>query len=142
MCGICGAVDFSGGVNAAEVVRVMTPTMQHRGPDDEGISDFGFRSSDFPGSLAIGMRRLSIIDIEGGHQPIFNDDRTVGVILNGEIYNFMELQRQLAERGHKFHTRSDSEVVVHAYEEWGTECVERLRGMFALAIWDQRKFRV
>src|SRR6185436_682986 len=88
MCGICGAVDFSGAVNAAEVVRVMTPTMRHRGPDGEGISDFGFRSSDFAGSLAIGMRRLSIIDIEGGHQPVFNDDGSVGVMLNGEIYNF------------------------------------------------------
>jgi asparagine synthase (glutamine-hydrolysing) len=89
------------------------------------------------------MRRLSIIDIAGGHQPIFNDERTVGVVLNGEIYNFQELQKQLADRGHKFHTRSDSEVVVHAYEEWGAQCVERLQGMFALAIWDGRnEFRV
>jgi asparagine synthase (glutamine-hydrolysing) len=155
MCGICGAVEFSGASNAAEVVRLMTPTMQHRGPDDQGIAEFGFRSADSgagqlsgadgkssvnggQGSAALGMRRLSIIDIEGGHQPIFNDDRTVGVVLNGEIYNFQELQRQLADRGHRFHTRSDSEVVVHAYEEWGAECVERLQGMFALAIWDGR----
>ena len=146
MCGICGAVDFSGASNAAEVVRLMTPTMRHRGPDDEGIADFGLRNADSGihsrhSSVSLGMRRLSIIDIEGGHQPIFNDDRTVGVILNGEIYNFQELQRQLAERGHKFHTRSDSEVVVRAYEEWGAECVERLEGMFALAVYDTRKER-
>jgi asparagine synthase (glutamine-hydrolysing) len=138
MCGICGAIDFSGASNAAEVVRLMTPTMRHRGPDDEGIADFGIRNSDFAGSVSIGMRRLSIIDIEGGHQPIFNDDRTVGVILNGEIYNFQELQQQLIERGHKFHTRSDSEVVVHAYEQWGAECVERFQGMFAIAVYDER----
>jgi asparagine synthetase B (glutamine-hydrolysing) len=162
MCGICGAIDFSGASNAAEVVRLMTPTMLHRGPDDEGIftiAEFGLRNADSgsnhfshehgegqvsgEGSLALGMRRLSIIDIEGGHQPIFNDKRTVGVILNGEIYNFQELQQQLIDRGHKFHTRSDSEVVVHAYEEWGAECVERFQGMFALAIYDGRKeFRV
>ena len=111
MCGICGAVDFSGAVNAAEVVRRMTPTMLHRGPDDEGY--LGDRR------LSVGMRRLSIIDIEGGHQPVFNDAGTVGAVLNGEIYNFQELSRQLADRGHSFHTRSDSEVLVHAYEEWG-----------------------
>jgi asparagine synthase (glutamine-hydrolysing) len=143
MCGICGAVDFSGAVNAAEVVRLMTPTMLHRGPDDEGISDFGFRNPDFGGSVSIGMTRLSIIDIEGGHQPVFNDDGTVGAVLNGEIYNFQELSRQLVDLGHSFRTRSDSEVLVHAYEEWGADCVERLEGMFALAIWDSRKkFRV
>src|SRR6185436_11466052 len=108
--------------------------------------DFEFRTADsrLAGSLSIGMRRLSIIDIEGGHQPVFNDDGSVGAVLNGEIYNYQELRRQLADRGHSFHTRSDSEVVVHAYEEWGADCVERLRGMFALAIWDARnaQFRV
>ena len=92
-------------------------------------------------SLAIGMRRLSIIDIEGGHQPMFNEDGTVGVILNGEIYNFQELQQQLKDRGHTFHTRSDSEVIAHAYEEWGAGCVERLQGMFALAVWNGRGAR-
>jgi asparagine synthase (glutamine-hydrolysing) len=134
MCGICGAVDFSRDLNAAGLVRLMTPTMRHRGPDDEGY--LGDQRVSF------GMRRLSIIDIEGGHQPIFNDDGTVGLVLNGEIYNFQELRQQLADRGHSFHTRSDSEVVVHAYEEWGAGCVERLQGMFALAIWDQREFQV
>src|ERR1041385_6883461 len=111
MCGIAGIVDFSGSANASEVVRRMTQTMTHRGPDDEGY--FG---NDI---LAVGMRRLSIIDIAGGHQPMFNDDQSIGVVLNGEIYNFLELREQLIDRGHQFRTRSDSEVVVHAYQEWG-----------------------
>ena len=131
MCGICGAIDFTEPANAAAVVRLMTPTMRHRGPDDEGYLDLG--------PLSLGMRRLSIIDLEGGHQPIFNEDGTIGVVLNGEIYNFQELQQQLKDRGHTFRTRSDSEVIAHAYEEWGDECVERFEGMFALAIWDGRE---
>src|SRR6185295_5906851 len=131
MCGICGAIDFSEPANAAELVRLMTPTMQHRGPDDEGYLDRG--------PLSLGMRRLSIIDVEGGHQPIFNEDETIGVVLNGEIYNFQELQQQLKDCGHTFRTRSDSEVIAHAYEEWGAACVERFEGMFALAIWDGRE---
>src|SRR4030095_1981928 len=130
MCGICGAIDFSGAVNAAEVVRRMTPTMRHRGPDDEGYLDRG--------PLSLGMRRLSIIDVEGGHQPVFHEDGTIGVVLNGEIYNFQELQQQLKDRGHTFRTRSDSEVVAHAYEEWGLICAERLQVMFARAVWDRR----
>jgi asparagine synthase (glutamine-hydrolysing) len=157
MCGICGVIDWSDWPDAAALVRRMNPTMVHRGPDDEGIADFGFRISDLGqlkseeqraesvgqgtlrGALSIGMRRLSIIDLEGGHQPIFNEDGRVGAVLNGEIYNFQELSTQLQDRGHTFRTRSDSEVVVHAYEEWGTECVERFEGMFALAVWDWRK---
>ena len=131
MCGICGAIDFSESANAAAVVRLMTPTMQHRGPDDEGYLDRG--------ALSLGMRRLSIIDVEGGHQPIFNEDGTIGVVLNGEIYNFQELQQRLKDRGHAFRTRSDSEVIAHAYEEWGAACVERFEGMFALAVWDGRE---
>jgi asparagine synthase (glutamine-hydrolysing) len=137
MCGICGAIDFTESANAADLVRRMNPAMIHRGPDDDGYLD---RSS-----LSLGMRRLSIIDIEGGHQPMFNEDGTVGVVLNGEIYNFQELQQQLKDRGHTFRTRADSEVVAHAYEEWGTECVERFQGMFAIAVYDGRKsseFRV
>src|SRR5258705_9122739 len=130
MCGICGAIDFSGAVNAAEVVRLMNPTMLHRGPDDEGYLDRG--------PLSLGMRRLSIIDLEGGHQPIFNEDGTIGVVLNGEIYNFQDLQQQLKDLGHTYRTRSDSEVIAHAYEERGADCVERFQGMFALAIWDGR----
>jgi len=131
MCGICGAIDFSPPANAAEIVRRMNPTMLHRGPDDEGYLDRG--------PLSLGMRRLSIIDVEGGHQPIFNEDGTIGVVLNGEIYNFQDLQQQLKDLGHTFRTRSDSEVIAHAYEEWGEDCVERFQGMFALAVWDGRK---
>ncbi|MGI8838996.1 MAG: asparagine synthetase B family protein [Pyrinomonadaceae bacterium] len=165
MCGICGVVDWKGGTDTAEMVRRMVPTMRHRGPDDEGVSDFEFRNADLErrsgkseelrasseevgakreeqkdlaGAVSIGMTRLSIIDIEGGHQPVFNEDGQVGAVLNGEIYNFQELRRQLEDRGHTIRTRSDSEVVVHAYEEWGEECVERFEGMFALAIWDCR----
>ncbi len=130
MCGICGAIDWSQTPDAGALVRLMTPAMRHRGPDDEGYLERG--------RLALGMRRLSIIDLEGGHQPIFNEDGNVGVVLNGEIYNFRELTAQLKDRGHTFRTRADSEVVAHAYEEWGPDCVERLQGMFALAVWDRR----
>ena len=119
-----------GSGNATALVRRMTPTMLHRGPDDEG-----YLSS---GPLALGMRRLSIIDLEGGHQPIFNEDGSVGVVLNGEIYNFQTLRKRLEDRSHTFRTRSDSEVVVHAYEEWGPDCVEHLQGMFAFAVYDGR----
>jgi asparagine synthase (glutamine-hydrolysing) len=135
MCGICGVIDWSGSDDASALVRRMTPTMTHRGPDDEGYLDG--RS----GALSLGMRRLSIIDLEGGHQPIFTEDGQIAVVLNGEIYNFRELRKQLEDRGHTFRTRSDSEVVAHAYEEWGTDCVERLEGMFAIAVWDGRKER-
>src|SRR6266403_727872 len=102
MCGICGAIDFSGTGDAAALVRRMTPTMLHRGPDDEG--------SLVDGPMAIAMRRLSIIDLDGGHQPIFNEDGSIGVVLNGEIYNFQSLSQELAGLGHQFRTRSDSEV--------------------------------
>jgi asparagine synthase (glutamine-hydrolysing) len=130
MCGICGAIDRSNSGDASALVRRMTPTMSHRGPDDEGYLSAG--------ALSLGMRRLSIIDLEGGHQPIFNEDGSVGVVLNGEIYNFQELRKQLTDRGHSFRSRSDSEVVAHAYEEWGPECVDHLRGMFAFALYDRR----
>src|SRR6266545_1118050 len=130
MCGICGVIDWSDSPNPAALVRRMTPTMTHRGPDDEGYLDNR--------RLALGMRRLSIIDVAGGHQPIFNEDGTVGAVLNGEIYNFRELRQQLEDRSHTFRTRADSEVVAHAYEEWGVECVERFQGMFALAVYDRR----
>lgn len=136
MCGICGVIDWTDSGNAAAIVRRMMPAMLHRGPDDEGYLEGAGPAS---GRLAIGMRRLSIIDLEGGHQPIFNADGRVGAVLNGEIYNFRELRKQLEDRGHIFHTRSDSEVVTHAYEEWGAACVERFQGMFALAVYDRRQ---
>ncbi|HKR61812.1 MAG TPA: asparagine synthase (glutamine-hydrolyzing) [Pyrinomonadaceae bacterium] len=134
MCGICGVVDWNGD-KAANLVRLMTPTMRHRGPDDEGF----FSSDGTAGRLALGMRRLSIIDLEGGHQPVFNEDGSVAAILNGEIYNFRELRNRLKDRGHQFRSHADSEVVAHAYEEWGVDCVEHFDGMFALAIYDRRK---
>lgn len=143
MCGICGVIDWSEYPEAAALVRRMTPTMLHRGPDDEGYLDSppNSRTDSRAGHLALGMRRLSIIDLEGGHQPIFNEDGRVGAVLNGEIYNFRELRQQLQDRGHTFRTRSDSEVVAHAYEEWGADCVERFQGMFALAVYDGRPER-
>jgi asparagine synthase (glutamine-hydrolysing) len=134
MCGICGAIDFGGSGDAAALVRRMTPTMLHRGPDDEGYLDASLRG----GSLSLGMRRLSIIDLDGGHQPIFNEDGSIGVVLNGEIYNFQALRKSLEDLGHRFRTRSDSEVIAHAYEQWGAECVQRFEGMFAIAVWDER----
>jgi asparagine synthase (glutamine-hydrolysing) len=130
MCGICGVIDFGGTGDASMIVRRMTPTMRHRGPDDEGFL--------IEERVALGMRRLSIIDVEGGHQPIFNEDGSIGVVLNGEIYNFREVAKTLEGLGHHFRTRSDSEVIAHAYEEWGADCVERLQGMFALAVYDAR----
>src|SRR5436190_22429691 len=111
MCGICGVVDFKPNGRAPEIVRRMTGAMSHRGPDDEGFL--------IDGPIALGMRRLSIIDLQGGHQPIFNEDGSIGVVLNGEIYNFQSLRKELEKLGHSFRTRSDSEVIAHAYEEWG-----------------------
>ncbi|HKO61881.1 MAG TPA: asparagine synthase (glutamine-hydrolyzing), partial [Pyrinomonadaceae bacterium] len=153
MCGICGVVDWSESGDAGSLVKRMSGAMVHRGPDDSGIADFGFRIADFSnanhiegrrlderkGALAIGMRRLSIIDLEGGHQPIYNEAGDVAGVLNGEIYNFQALRNQLQDRGHTFRTRADSEVVVHAFEEWGPQSVERFEGMFAIAIWDGRQ---
>jgi asparagine synthase (glutamine-hydrolysing) len=106
----------------------MCEVIRHRGPDDEGVFvDEG---------VALGMRRLSIIDLSTGHQPIHNEDRTVWVVFNGEIYNFRELRAELEAAGHRFYTSTDTEVIVHAYEQWGTQAIARLRGMFGLAIWD------
>jgi asparagine synthase (glutamine-hydrolysing) len=108
----------------------MLAGMVHRGPDDEGVL--------LKPGVALGMRRLSIIDLSGGHQPVFNEEATVGVVLNGEIYNFPHLRASLETRGHRFRTHSDTEVLVHAYEEWGQDCLTHLRGMFAFALWDGR----
>ena len=106
----------------------------HRGPDDEG---------QYCGDgIALGMRRLSIIDLDGGHQPIANEDKTVWVVCNGEIYNFKELRAELEARGHLFRCRSDTEVLVHLYEEEGVELFKRLRGMFAIALWDASRRRL
>ena len=131
MCGICGVFNHQEGARVErEEVKAMADTLVHRGPDDEGI----FLS----GPIGLGHRRLSIIDLEGGHQPIANEDETVWVVLNGEIYNFQALREQLLEKGHKFTTHSDTEVIVHLYEEEGENCFSFLRGMFAIAIWDSK----
>ena len=132
MCGICGIFQFDDQREIRrELVRSMTETIVHRGPDDEGIY-VG------PG-IGLGFRRLSIIDVGGGHQPISNEDGSIWVMLNGEIYNYPELHRELCTRGHRFSTRSDTETIVHLYEEHGEECFARLRGMFAIALWDSRE---
>ena len=134
MCGIAGFVDTSDanadGSDRAQLLKRMCDVIRHRGPDDEG---FLLR----PG-VALGMRRLSIIDLAGGHQPIAGEDGTVSIVFNGEIYNFQELRSDLGERGHIFKTKSDTEAIVHAYEEYGTSCANHLRGMFAFAIWDNK----
>jgi asparagine synthase (glutamine-hydrolysing) len=135
VCGICGQFNFARNDPVEpEAIRRMTQTMVHRGPDDEGY----FVS----GPLGLGFRRLSIIDLAGGHQPMSDAAETVWVILNGEIYNFKELRAELEERGHLFRTRSDTEVIIHGYKEWGTEVLNRFNGMFGLAIWDATKKRL
>jgi asparagine synthase (glutamine-hydrolysing) len=135
MCGIAGIVsaDPAERIEPA-TIRRMCDAIVHRGPDDEGIF--------VKGNTGLGMRRLSIIDLSGGHQPVFNEDRTVWVVYNGEIYNFPELRRELEGRGHRFATHTDTEVIVHLYEEMGADCVQKLRGMFAFALWDQRHSRL
>lgn len=130
MCGICGVIGAEPAERAEAVARRMMAAMRHRGPDDEGLLAA-------PGAT-LGMRRLSIIDIAGGQQPQFNEDGTVAVVFNGEIYNFRDLRQELESKGHVFRTRSDTEAIVHAYEEWGEDCSHHLRGMFAFAVLDRR----
>ncbi len=131
MCGLAGIYNYRNPEPVHErLLKAMTDTLVHRGPDDEGFY--------VSGPAALGHRRLSIIDLDGGHQPIANEDETVWVVFNGEIYNFIELHDRLVKRGHIFKTRSDTEVIVHLYEEDGEKCFQALRGMFAIAIWDSR----
>jgi asparagine synthase (glutamine-hydrolysing) len=130
MCGICGVLGIQQSELAEDMTRRMMGALLHRGPDEDGLLVVP--------SAALGMRRLSIIDLSGGHQPVFNETRNVAVVYNGEIYNFPQLRKTLEERGHVFRTHSDTEVVVHAYEEWGEQCLREFRGMFAFAIWDAR----
>jgi asparagine synthase (glutamine-hydrolysing) len=135
MCGICGQYNFG---NLAPVQRrdieTMTKSIIHRGPDDEGYY--------VAGPLGFGFRRLSIIDLAGGHQPMSDQEESVWVIFNGEIYNFPELKRELQSHGHVFRTNSDTEVIIHGYKQWGDEVLNRLNGMFGLAIWDVRQRRL
>ena len=132
MCGICGLLEFESKREVStDLVRRMSDTLRHRGPDDEGIQ-VG------PG-IGFGFRRLSIIDLSGGHQPLANEDGSVWVMLNGEIYNYAELRQELESHGHRFATHSDTETIVHLYEDYGEGCFARLRGMFAIALWDSRQ---
>jgi asparagine synthase (glutamine-hydrolysing) len=135
MCGICGVYEYENPVSVdSHVLGDMLSAIQHRGPDDSGVY--------FDEGLAIGMRRLSIIDLSGGKQPISNEDGTIVTVFNGEIYNYQEIREQLQSRGHTFATASDTEVIVHLYEDFGDECVQHLRGMFGLAVWDARRRRL
>ena len=130
MCGICGVIGMERTDLAEAITRRMMEALWHRGPDEDGLL--------VTPSAALGMRRLSIIDLPGGRQPVFNESGNVAVVFNGEIYNFRQLRRTLEGRGHAFRTNSDTEVIVHAYEEWGEECLREFRGMFAFAVWDAR----
>jgi asparagine synthase (glutamine-hydrolysing) len=136
MCGIAGFADSSRSQSAARaeadfsLVHGMCDVIRHRGPDDEGIH--------VEAGVGLGMRRLSIIDLSTGHQPIHNEDETVWLVFNGEIYNYRELRAELEGHGHRFYTSSDTETIVHAYEQWGEDVFRRLRGMFGIALWDRR----
>jgi len=143
MCGIAGAVWFDPQKALAEdTLRRMTEVLRHRGPDDEGSHHVGLRTDSIAGprpGVALGHRRLAIIDVAGGHQPIGNEDGTVWTVFNGEIYNFRRLRHRLEGSGHHFRTQSDTETLVHLYEDEGTDLLRHLNGMFALAIWDARR---
>src|SRR6266576_4741347 len=135
MCGICGQFNFAGDEPVEpEIVRRMTDSIAHRGPDDEGYF--------FSGRLGLGFRRLSIIDLAGGHQPMSDSEETVWLIFNGEIYNYRELRAELQSEGHQFRTNSDTEVIIHGYKQWGADVLNHLNGMFGLAIWDVHNVRL
>jgi len=149
MCGICGILERDAAkVVPRDVLRRMVARMRHRGPDDAGTFVRGQEPAspdapaDKPQNLGLGMARLAVIDVLGGHQPISNEDGSVWVVFNGEIYNFRELRRELVARGHRFRSRADTEVLVHLYEEEGEGLVGRLRGMFAFALWDEPRGRL
>src|SRR5438270_1219751 len=132
MCGIAGVIKFGRDARVAiDTIRQMCLVMAHRGPDDDGFY--------VSGPVGLGMRRLSIVDLARGHQPISNEEETAWIVFNGEIYNHAELRKQLQARGHRYRTNSDTETIIHLYEEYGRDCVRHLRGMFAFAIWDTKK---
>lgn len=135
MCGICGVFAYRDREPApGSLVRAMAASIRHRGPDDDGFH--------LDGELGLGFRRLSIIDLTTGHQPIPNEDETAWVILNGEIYNYRELRRELEEAGHRFRTQSDTETIVHGYEQWGDDVTGHLNGIFDFALWDAKRRRL
>jgi asparagine synthase (glutamine-hydrolysing) len=132
MCGICGIFNYSTGESVYEtLLRDMTESMLHRGPDDDGVYTHN--------QIGLGMRRLSIIDLKSGHQPIHNENKDIWIVFNGEIYNFQNLKKELKSKGHSFYTQSDTEVIIHGYEEWGEDCFQHFNGIFGLAIWDSIK---
>lgn len=133
MCGICGKVNLEWNAASVEpsLIRAMIDTIRHRGPDDEGLH--------VAAGVGLGHLRLSIIDLGTGHQPLSNEDGTIWIVFNGEIYNYRELRAFLLSKGHVFKTHTDTEVIVHLYEELGPQCLENLRGMFAFALWDEKK---
>jgi len=140
MCGICGILYFNEQKSIdSNILKEMCDAMYHRGPDDEGIY---IQNSIKPNNIGLGMRRLSIIDLQTGHQPICNENRTVWAICNGEIYNFQEIRNELESKGHKFYTKTDTEVIVHSYEEYGLDFVKKFNGMFAIALWDEKSKRL
>jgi asparagine synthase (glutamine-hydrolysing) len=135
MCGICGIVDLRGHDRAdVNMVQTMCDIIRHRGPDGDGF----YQAS----NVALGMRRLSIIDVKGSDQPLYNEDRSIALVFNGEIYNYRELRRQLATRGHVLHTDGDGETIIHLYEEYGLNLFSHLRGMYAFALWDVHQQRL
>ncbi|MFQ5853051.1 MAG: asparagine synthase (glutamine-hydrolyzing), partial [Candidatus Binatia bacterium] len=135
MCGIAGLLNFDFNHRAdSRILQRMCNVIVHRGPDDEGIY--------LNGPMGLGMRRLSIIDVHGGHQPMSNEDGSLWIVFNGEIYNHREIREQMIARGHNYATRSDTESILHLYEEFGLGCLDWLRGMFAFAIWDNRNNRL
>lgn len=137
MCGICGIVDFKGNPIDPKLVEIMSNSLSHRGPDGEGF--FINQGPGVKGQAAFGHRRLSIIDLKTGSQPMLNEDKSIVVAYNGEIYNFNELKKNLIKKGHKFRTKSDTEVILHQYKEDGWECAKRFNGIFAFALWDDDK---
>src|SRR6266566_3139078 len=135
MCGICGIYNAQNGKSVSgEILERMTNSISHRGPDDSGVY--------LDGPVGLGFARLSIIDLSGGHQPMSNETGDVWLVFNGEIWNYKELRKELIEKGHQFRTNSDTETIVHAYEEYGVDCVARLHGMFGFAIWDATRKRL
>src|SRR5436190_13737347 len=134
MCGIAGFLNLAGRPADPSALAAMNAAIVPRGPDGEGLLA--------EGPVALGMRRLAIIDVAGGDQPIHTPDGRYSIVFNGEVYNFAQERERLAKAGHRFHTHSDTEVVLHLYAESGAACVDRLRGMFAFAIWDRRASRL
>lgn len=146
MCGIAGIIDSRGHSGDIHAIKRMVRVIEHRGPDDEGffinrtspeLHDRRWKTCGGLGNALLGHRRLSIIDLSTGHQPLSNEDGTLWITFNGEIYNYKALRQALQKKGHRFASQSDTEVIIHAYEQWGKDCVKQLRGMFAFAIWDE-----